>query len=456
MKSKRTITREARLHSIAAFYNQAGRFTEACREKSRIQRVRTFSQEYHSDLQFVLRLLAGMCDTGVVIHGPRGCFSLLPQDIGKLEGNSHWMVTDLNERDVILGGEAKLRGTIRRMFEENHPSRLYVVTTPPVSVNNDDTEALAGELEEEYGVPAVVIPATGFRSKLGVMGYDEAQDALSLLIPPAKNKGEPSYVNLISVSESPRDVAEAGRFLNDLGLAVNVLPNLAGEHQLAHASGAKLSLVLNPEEGGPLAAFLDARFGVPAFTPLPPVGFAASDHWKQSVAARLGMPFSVTESADELLEEDCLNGLNVYLMLDAWYVVPFKMLFESLGACICGVTVPFLDEGSHAVEALSAPNAPLLHVAQGQAFELVKIWERTAPDVVICQHTLPRAPLSGTPCVSLEHTGLFGHDAARRLLQAVVAAQTYSGFFRTLCDSTVYRRGWMQKRVDWHIKLEVS
>lgn len=460
MRSKRTVTREARLHSIGAFYNQADRFAETCRNKKKIQRIRTFAQEYHSDLQFVLRLLARMPGTNVVIHGPRGCLSLLPRDMGAGAERSCWAVTNLDERDVILGGETKLRGAIRQLCGRAHPKRVFVVTTPPVSINNDDAEALAAELEEELDVSIVVIPATGFRSKLGVMGYDEAQDALSLLLPPPSERPAEPYVNLISISESARDVGDAGQFLNRLGFAVNVLPNFSGERQLTLASGARASLELNHEEGGRLAAFLSDRYGVPAFSPAPPVGFEGTTVWERAVADALGTGGAALEYTGGAQPEnsDALRGLNLYLLLDPWYVAPCKAFFESLGATVCGVTVPFLDEGAPALDALTGEDAPPVHVAQGQGFELLKILERTAPDMVVCQHTPSRAPLSGVPCVSLEQTGLFGRAAAARLLRAVTGARENAGFFHTLESNgaALYRPTWMKKSVDWHIKLEVS
>lgn len=184
MKSKRTKTREARLHSIAAYYDKADHYVEAAQKKARLQRIRAFSQEYWSDLHLVLQLLKRMPGTYLVIHGPRGCISTLPEDIGGVSAKSNWIVTDLNERDLILGGETKLRGAIQQLCEQEHPERIFVVTTPPVSINNDDAEALVTELETAYSIPILIIPATGFRSKLGTMGYDEALDALALLLPP--------------------------------------------------------------------------------------------------------------------------------------------------------------------------------------------------------------------------------------------------------------------------------
>lgn len=459
MKSQRTQTREARLKSIAAFYDRADRFSEICQSKKKLQRIRTFSQEYFSDLHLVLQTLARMQGTHVVIHGPTGCLSMLPEDIGHLVQTSDWIVTGINERDVILGGEEKLRIALKQLCSQNHSSCIFVVTTPPVSVNNDDVDAIANEFGSEFSIPILVIPATGFRSKLGVMGYDETQNVLSLLMtPPASVPAEP-YVNLISVSESARDVGEAGQFLNRLGYAVNILPNFAGRRQLALASGARASLVLNKDESGCLSDFLQKRYGVPVLSFSPPVGLMATDVWEHAVADALDAELPQKEQrmiASNTAEN--LQNLNVYLMVDSWYAAPYKVFLESLGARVCGITVPFLEPSSSVLETLRGSDAVPIHVAQGQPFELLKILDRSNPDIIICQHVPPRAPFSGIPCVSLEQTGILGRQAAVRLIQTISSAKEGSGFFSTLKGSgtAFYRPNWMKKSINWHIKLEVS
>lgn len=457
MKKKQVAVREKRLRTTGAFYSTWGKYQEECEQGTYVRRIRTFSQDQFSDLQYVLFLLSRMPHTDIVIHGPRGCLSRLPLSGPCARGASHWSVTDLNEKDIILGGAGKLRETIRRLHESRGSSRIFVLTTPPVNINGDDAETEVGELERELGIPIILIRTTGFRSRLGITGYDEALDVLADCFGGGETFPRDPYVNVISVSEQVQELEDAGRFLNELGFAVNLLPNLAGERQFRLAPGAKASIVLNPDEGGLLADYLEQRYQVPALAPDAPVGFQNTQRWEQALALALDKP-AVEDR--EVQPDDSLRGLRVYLQAAPFHAAVCKRFLEDWGAEVCGISVPYLGrQAARDVheKALLEPDIPI-HVAQGQNFELDHLLRQFAPDVLLTEGNgfIP-ALRSGIPAVFLEETGVLGRSAAGRILERMGKVRRNPAFCRLLADGQedIYTASWRKKRVDWHIKQEV-
>ena len=464
-----------RPHSTNVFYGTWVAYEQECASATLVRRVRTFSQDQPSDVHYALSLLSRMRDVAVVVHGPRGCFSRLPRDSHDGGAGGRWALTDLSERDVIMGGEAKLRRTIRRLHETSGATRILVLTTPLVSINGDDTEAVADELRKELGIVIELVPTTGFLQGEGVFGYDEALTALTACllprpaqVPPPGGLGAGPYVNLLSVSESQDELSEMGQFLNALGFSVNLLPNWAEERQFRLAPGARASVVLNPDESGVLADLLQERYHVPVIAPDAPVGFRSTALWRRAVADALGVPWhdagggaagdvgsDVPASAG-----DCLRGLRVYLQVAPVYAAACVRFLESCGADVCGVTLPYLD--ARAVrraqgEDLLGPDR-FVHVAEGQSFELDNLLRRLTPDVLLTQGDGAACALrAGIPVVSLAESGLLGRTAASRILGRVRRAWKSPSLFCRLAlgQESSYSASWQRKSTDWYIKQRV-
>ena len=95
-----------------------------------------------------------------ITHGPIGCgfYSWLTrrnQTEPPTDEHENYMTycfsTDMNENDIVFGGEKKLKEAIREAYELFHPKAIAVFSTCPVGLIGDDVHAVAREMKEELG-----------------------------------------------------------------------------------------------------------------------------------------------------------------------------------------------------------------------------------------------------------------------------------------------------------------
>ncbi len=261
LKPKASPIREKRLYAVSAYYGKADTILGEYEDNDQFtQRVRTFTHDIQSDILTALNVIATIKDAAVVVHGAQGC------GVGRLSFdekgvNNKWAVTNLNERDSIMGSEAKLRDAIIQVYKLHNPRVIFVVSTAIVAINNDDIESVVEELKHE--IDAVVIPvySIGFRSKIASTGLDLVTHSIVRRFYGLKEEAIPSgFVNLISVAEKEADVSEAIRLLHELGLETNIFPRYASFENIRKVPNASFSIGLNPDDSVYPAEILKERF----------------------------------------------------------------------------------------------------------------------------------------------------------------------------------------------------
>src|SRR5512136_3006953 len=110
LRAKAPRSREKRLDSITAYYGEIQPLIDEYGTGNVPQRIRTFAQGSPDDLVYALRLLSGIRDAVTIIHGPRGCGAA--EHFFSGSGSDRWAVTNLDERDTIMGADAKLRRAV--------------------------------------------------------------------------------------------------------------------------------------------------------------------------------------------------------------------------------------------------------------------------------------------------------------------------------------------------------
>ena len=105
-------------------------------------------------------------DVAHLVHGPIAC-----------EGNS-WdnrhaassgstlyrtgFTTDINELDVIYGGEKRLFKSVREIIEKYDPRAVFVYQTCVTALIGDDIEAVCKRASEKFGKPVIPVNSPGF------------------------------------------------------------------------------------------------------------------------------------------------------------------------------------------------------------------------------------------------------------------------------------------------------
>ncbi len=467
LRAKAPRSREKRLDTLGAWLGPVSAASAEFVAEDIVQRIRTFAQSSHDDLLYALRILAGIKNSITIIHGPRGCAAagLYHMAAGC---NTRWVVTNLDERDTIMGADSKLRKAVTALHHRYHPEVVFIVGNPVVAINNDDIQSVVKELHEELNLPIVPVYVTGFSSQNAVSGYDTALHALLKYLSgksPVAEKSE--TVNLLSVAEHPQDRAEARGLLEGLGLTLNVFPDDAAIDAFRSAVAARASLSLCPDAPEYLGTILLEKYGVPLIDAPRPVGIEATGRWLKSVGTALG----ATQAAEELHQRKAdetrrqlggfsLKGRSVYISLSSANAFSLIDLVEELGGEVAGVTVTHLDRlHSRQLDALAARNPSLqIHVSDGQAFEELSIVRKLAPDLYVGDAThLAQIARLGIPIVSLETIGIIGYSGVVRLVRRIKAALVNRSFEASLVGiKHPYQESWFRRSHNWYIKREVK
>ena len=95
-----------------------------------------------------------------ITHGPIGCgfYSWLTrrnQTRPETEASANFMTycfsTDMQDSNVVFGGEAKLRQAIQEAYDTFHPKAIAIFATCPVGLIGDDIHAVAREMKAKFG-----------------------------------------------------------------------------------------------------------------------------------------------------------------------------------------------------------------------------------------------------------------------------------------------------------------
>ncbi len=468
LRPKAPRSREKRLDTLGAWLGTVSVASKEFAGDEIPQRIRTFAQSSNDDLLYALRILAGIRDSVTIIHGPRGCAAAGLHHIASRRNNTHWIVTNLDERDTIMGADGKLRKSVVALYRRYHPSVVFIVGNPVIAINNDDIQSVVEELHEELGLSIVPVYVTGFSSQNAVSGYDTAlHSLLKYLTGEASAIEKNESLNLLSVAEHPQDRKEAQHLLEELGITLNVFPDDSTIDVFRLAVAARASIPLCPDAPEYLGAILQQKYKVPLLDVSRPVGIEGTGRWLKSIATLLGKEDTAEElhsgKAAEIarqLGSFSLKGVKVYISLSSANAFSVLDLVEELGGEIAGLTLTHLDRlHIRHLDELAARNPSLqIHVSDGQAFEEISILRTLTPDLYLGDSThVAQVARLGIPAVSLESLALVGYSGVVRLARRIKIALANHSYGDSLAKvNSPYKDAWFRRSHNWHIKQEVK
>ena len=119
-----------------------------------------------------------------ITHGPIGCgfYSWLtrrnqtrPPTPADENFITYCFSTDMQEEEIIFGGEKKLRAAIQEAFDAFHPKAIAVFSTCPVGLIGDDVHAVASGDEGEAGDQRLCLQLRGLQGREPVGGAPHRQ-----------------------------------------------------------------------------------------------------------------------------------------------------------------------------------------------------------------------------------------------------------------------------------------
>lgn len=211
-------------------------------------------------------VLNPITDAFHIVHGPIGCASYTWDIRGSLTSGEdlfrNSFSTDLQEQDIIFGGEKKLTAAIEEVVTTYSPKVIFVYATCIVGVIGDDVKAVCKMSEQKYGIRVIPVMSPGFAGHKSV-GYKMACNAIMELIGTAQSE-KINGVNILGDFNLAGEMWIIKDYLKQIG--INTVAQITGDascEQLQKASGAKLNIVQCAGSMTYLAKRMEEEMGIP-------------------------------------------------------------------------------------------------------------------------------------------------------------------------------------------------
>lgn len=215
--------------------------------------------------------LQPIVDVAHLVHGPIAC-----------EGNS-WdnrhsassgsqlyrtgFTTDIDELDVIYGGEKRLFKAIREIIEKHDPPAVFVYQTCVTALIGDDVEAVCRRAAEKFGKPIVPVNAPGFAGPKNLGNKLGAESLLDHVIGTEEPETTTPYdINIIGEYNLVGELWQVKPLLDALG--IRVLSCISGDgryHEIASSHRAKANMMVCSKSMINIATRMEQRYGIPYF-----------------------------------------------------------------------------------------------------------------------------------------------------------------------------------------------
>ena len=213
-------------------------------------------------------VLYPIADALHLVHGPIGCASYTWDIRGSLSSGPelHRMsfCTDLQEKDVIFGGEKKLYKALIELIDRYEPRAAFVYTTCIVGVIGDDVDAVCRRVAEEKGIPVLPVRSEGFKGTKKD-GYRAACDALGTLVGTGSLEGIGKHsINILGDFNLAGETWMIRRYYEQIG--VQVVATITGDGRVGdvrRAHGAALNVVQCSGSMTYLAKAMEENYGIP-------------------------------------------------------------------------------------------------------------------------------------------------------------------------------------------------
>ncbi len=214
-------------------------------------------------------VLYPIADALHLVHGPIGC-AVYTWDIrGALSSGPELhrlsFSTDLQEMDVIFGGEKKLRQALLELIDRHNPKAAFVYSTCIVGIIGDDLEAICRQVEHEKGIPVIPVKSEGFKGNKRA-GYQAACDAMFRLIGTGETSGISKFsLNILGDFNLAGEIWMIREYYERMG--IEVVANITGDGRvddIRRAHGAALNVVQCSGSTMQLANMMEEQYGVPS------------------------------------------------------------------------------------------------------------------------------------------------------------------------------------------------
>lgn len=244
-----------------------------------------------------------------ITHGPVGCsyYSWLtrrnlarPKPDQPVNYLQYCMTTDMQEEDIVFGGEKKLAAAIREAYAMFKPKAIAVYSTCPVGLIGDDVHSVCRQAKAELGINIFGFSCEGYKGVSQSAGHHIANNGVfkhmvGLNDEPDKEKFR---INVLGEYNIGGDAWEIDAVLKKCG--IHVTATLSGDisyEQITKCHTADLNVVLCHRSINYMAEMMETKFGVPWLK----VNFTGAEQTSKSLR-KIGKYFDDKQLTDRIEE----------------------------------------------------------------------------------------------------------------------------------------------------------
>ncbi|NTV13286.1 MAG: nitrogenase molybdenum-iron protein alpha chain [Desulfobulbaceae bacterium] len=211
-----------------------------------------------------------------LVHGPIGCsfYAWLTRrnqtDGGGPNGENYMTYcfsTDMQEQDIIFGGEKKLAAAIQEAYDLFHPKSIAVFATCPVGLIGDDIHTVTANMKEKFGDCNVyAFSCEGYKGVSQSAGHHIANNQVFRhLVGKNDVPKEGTYkINLLGEYNIGGDGFEIDRIFKRCGITcISTFSGNSTYDQFTSSHQADLNAVMCHRSINYVADMMETKYGIP-------------------------------------------------------------------------------------------------------------------------------------------------------------------------------------------------
>lgn len=254
-----------------------------------------------------------------IVHGPVGCayytWGTRRAMTDNPEHARYCFCTDMQESDIVYGGEKKLEQSCIEAFEEfPHRNGAFIYTTCPTALIGDDVHAVAKNVEKAVNKQIYAVNCPGFAGVSQSKGHHEFNVTFYRWLMAQRDKYPEKHMS--DRDKTPYDIALIGDYNMDWDVAmINDMLEKVGVTNVVTFTGnaslndlhklmdVKLNVVHCQRSAEYIAEMLKDGFNIP-FNRVSFFGISNNNEALRKVAKDLDFPPEMMENMERVIKEE--------------------------------------------------------------------------------------------------------------------------------------------------------
>jgi nitrogenase molybdenum-iron protein alpha chain len=299
-----------------------------------------------------------------ITHGPVGCgyYSWLtrrnqtrPPTLDHENFITYCLTTDIQEENIVFGGEKKLKQAVREAHAHFKPKAIAIFSTCPVGLIGDDVHAVARAMKEELGVNVFAFSCEGYRGVSQSAGHHIANNQLFKAVIGLDETEQKDKFKINLLGEY--NIGGDGFVIEDLmrRCGIKQVATFSGNSDyksMANSHTVDLNLVMCHRSINYVAEMMEKKFGIPWIK----VNFIGAEATSKSLR-KIGEYFGdegLTASIEQVIAEEMpavetartealahCEGKTAMLFVGGSRAHHYQVLFKELGMRILAAGYEF-------------------------------------------------------------------------------------------------------------------